>query len=455
MLTDSLIEVSLGVFIALAFSVMLVAALLPSTGELFGKEIHVADVNFYQLLPVVIAVIVGIVLLNSLAPIYVLSKFNIADFLSGGRKRTGKQLGKQAMLTFQLTASIALIAVVMLIFKQLQFVKHHDLGFDKEHLLRLELPYKFNNQKALKSEMAQLPFVTSSALSNGYPGHINLSMGSGLENDEFTVKCIYISEDFPATFGIKITDGRGLMSGDNGHACLMNEAAVKRFGWENIEGKKYRNGRKGGYDVVGVVNNFNVQSLHSELAPVALFFEPDRGFNTLSLRLQPGSISQQIAGLRKVWKSLLPEDPMEFAFYDSQFQAMYEKEDKLAKSITFFSIIALVLTCMGILGQIFMISLNRTKEIGVRKVNGASIAKIIAMLNRDFVKWVAIAFVIATPVAWFAMNKWLENFAYKTTLSWWIFALAGLLALGIALLTVSWQSWKAATRNPVEALRYE
>jgi putative ABC transport system permease protein len=343
----------------------------------------------------------------------------------------------------------------MLIFKQLQFVKDYDLGFNKEHLVRIELPYLFKNQKALKNEVAKLPFVTASALSNGSPGHINLSMGSGVEGDEFTVKCIFISEDFLKTFGINLTEGRGFLTGDKDHACLLNEAAIKRYGWNTIEGKKYKNGREGGYNVVGVVNNFNVQSLHSALTPVALLYEPDREFNTLSLRLTPGNISQQIKDLRSVWKNLLPEDPMEFTFYDSQFQAMYEKEDKLAKSITFFSIIALVLTCMGILGQIFMISLNRTKEIGVRKVNGAKISEIMTMLNKDFVKWVAVAFVIATPVAWYAMNKWLENFAYKTPMSWWIFALSGALALGIALLTVSWQSWKAATRNPVEALRYE
>ena len=455
LLADSFIEVSLGILIALVFSVLLVGLLLPLTGVLFGKEIHFADVNLYQLLPVVAAVVAGIILLNSLAPIYILSKFNISDFLSGGRKRTGKQWGKQAMLTFQLTVSIALIAVVMLIFKQLQFVKHHDLGFNKEHLVRMELPFKFQNQKALKNEVAKLPFVSGSALSNGYPGHINMSMGSGVEGDEFSVQCIFVSEDFLQTFGINLTDGRNFMSGDKDHACLMNEAAMKRFGWDNVVGQKYKNGREGGYDVVGVVNNFNVQSLHSEMTPVALLYEPDREFNTLSLRLLPGNISQQIAELKKIWKNLLPDEPMEFAFYDTQFQAMYEKEDKLAKSITFFSIIALVLTCMGILGQIFMISLNRTKEIGVRKVNGARISEIMAMLNKDFVKWVAVAFVIATPITYYAMNKWLENFAYKTSLSWWIFALAGLLALAIALLTVSFQSWKAATRNPVEALRYE
>ena len=205
LLADSLIEVSLGIFIALVFSVMLVALLLQSTGVLFGKEIHWADVNFYQLMPVFAGVVAGIILLNSLAPIYILSKFNISDFLSGGRKRTGNQFGKQAMLTFQLTVSIALIAVVMLIFKQLQFVKHHDLGFNEEHLVRLELPYKFQNQKALKNEVAKLPFVSGSTLSVGYPGKINMSMGSGVKDDQFMVNCVYISDDFLETFGLQLT----------------------------------------------------------------------------------------------------------------------------------------------------------------------------------------------------------------------------------------------------------
>ena len=455
LLIDSLIEVTLGISIALILSVVLVSLLLPTTGTLFGREIHLADVNLQHLLPVVVGTIVGIIFLNSLAPIYILSQFNITDFLQGGRRRNGKQLGKQLMLTFQLTVSIALIAVVMLIFKQLQYVKHYDLGFNEEHLLRIELPWLSENQTALRNEFSNLPFVAGSALSNGYPGHINMSMGSGVQDDEFMVECIYVTENFLETMGVQLLDGRNFLAGDKGKACLMNEAAINRYGWENIEGKKFNNGREGGYNLVGTVNNFNVESLHSDLSPVALIYESDREYNTLSLRLIPGNVGQQISELRKVWGRLLPDDPMEFTFYDDQFQAMYVKEDKLAKSITFFSIIAIVLTCMGILGQIFLISLNRTKEIGVRKVNGASVSEILVLLNKDFVIWVVVALVIASPIAYYAMNKWLENFAYKTNLSWWIFALAGVLALGIALLTVSWQSWRAATRNPVEALRYE
>jgi putative ABC transport system permease protein len=455
LMIDSLIEVSMGIFIALIISVMLAFVFLPYTETLFGRRIDFSDVNFSQLLPVFTGTIIGIILLNSLAPFYVLSRFNITDFLLGGKKRTGKQLIKQVMLTFQLTVSIALIAVVMLIFKQLQYVKHHDLGFNEERLVRLELPYLFENKQVLKNEIAKLTFVSASTLSNGYPGHINMSMGSGVEDNQFGVKCIYVTNDFMETFGIHLLEGRNFMDGDKDAACIMNQTAIQKYGWDSIEGKKFANGREGGYEVIGVTNNFNVESLHAGLAPVALLYDPEQQFNTLSLRLLPGSIGTQIDQIREVWKTVLPDEPMEFTFYDDQFQAMYVKEDKLAKSISFFSLIAIVLTSMGILGQVFLISLNRTKEIGVRKVNGAKVSEILVLLNKDFVIWVVVAFAIASPIAYYAMNKWLENFAYKTSLSWWIFALAGVLTLGIALATVSFQSWKAATRNPVEALRYE
>ena len=453
LILDSLTEVTIGVILSLIVSVMLTAVLLPYAELFFGREIHLADINFLQLIPVFTGTVLAIILLNSLAPIYILSRFNITDFLSGGRKHKGKQFGKQAMLTFQLTVSIALIAVVMLIFKQLQFVKHHDLGFNEERLVRLDLPDALQNPDVLKEETMKLPFVVDNTLSAGYPGWIQLSMGSGVDDNQFSVNCISIADDYLKTMGIQLLEGRNFLPGDKDAACLVNQAAVKKFGWDNIQDKKYNNGA--GYKVVGVVKDFNVNSLHKGIEPLALLYEPEHDFSTLSLRLTPGNVGQQMAQIRNIWKDILPDEPMEFTFYNDQFQAMYTKEEKLAKSITFFSFIAIVLTCMGILGQIFLISLNRTKEIGVRKVNGAKVAEILVLLNKDFVIWVLVAFVIASPVAWYAMHKWLENFAYKTSLSWWIFALAGLLALGIALLTVSWQSWRAATRNPVEALRYE
>ena len=453
LILDSLIEVSLGIVISLVISILLTAVFLPYSETLFGRSLQLSDLNFGWLIPVVGGTVVGIIFLNSLAPIYVFSRFNICDFLAGGKQKSGKQIGKQAMQIFQLTVSIALIAVVLLIFKQLQYVKHHDLGFNEEHLVRLELPYLFSHPEIIKNETDKLPFIESTALSDGYPGGVKLSMGSGVSDNHFMVQCIHVSDDYLETMGIQLLEGRSFLPGDKKKACLMNEAAIKKYEWNTIDGKTYENGD--GYQVVGMVKNFNVQSLHSEISPVALIYDPAHQFNTLSLRLSAGNVSQQIAQIRDAWGKILPDDPMEFTFYDSQFQTMYQQEEKLAKSIAFFSFVAIALTCMGILGQIFLISISRTKEIGIRKVNGAKISEVMAMLNKDFVKWVLVAFIVATPIAYFAMNKWLENFAYKTELSWWIFALAGLLALGIALLTVSWQSWKAATRNPVEALRYE
>ncbi len=453
LIASSFIEVSFGIFISLLLSVILSFVFLPYSNVLFGREILFSNTNYSQLIKTLVTVLIGIIVINSLAPIYILSKFNVTDFLKEKYKSNKKQLGKQSILVFQLTVSIALIVVVISLFKQIQFVKNHDLGFDKEHLVRIDLPQSIRNTHVIANETRKLPSVQGSTLSFGYPGWINRRLGANIENSNFSVNCIYVSEDYLETMGINLVDGRDFLPSDQGKTCLMNESAIKQFKWDNIENKKFDNG--GGFMVIGKIKDFNFKSLHSAIDPVALIYDPAGNFNTLSVRLVPGDISKQIAQIKKLWNKLVPDDPMNFTFYDDQFQALYNKEEKLAKSVTLFSLIAVILTCMGILGQIFIESLKKTKEIGIRKVNGAKITEVLAMLNKDFVKWVAIAFVIACPIAYYAMNKWLENFAYKTTLSWWIFALAGVLALGIALLTVSWQSWRAATRNPVEALRYE
>ena len=449
-------EVTVGVIISLILSVIITMVAMPYSGKLFGKMIVVNWHDWLSVAPFFMAAVVFVIIINSLAPIYILSRFKITEFLSGFRgKRNQRQFGKQAMLTFQLTASIALIAVVMIIFKQLSFVKHSDLGFDREMLIRIDIPYQFQQTNTFRQEIDKLPFVKSSSLSSGCPGMINNKYGSNSGEKSFDINCIPIGDNYLKTMGIELLDGRDFLNSDLNKACLINEEALKQFGWDSFEGKKFNNGQEGGFEVIGILKDFKFESYHSTIEPLALLFDGGPYSNVLSVRLAPGNAGQDISQIKKIWESIAPYEPFGFMFYDDFFQSMYEKEEKLASSISFFSLIAIALTCMGILGQIFMISLNRKKEIGIRKINGARVSEVLVMLNKDFVKWVLIAFVLATPIAWYTMNKWLENFAYKTTLSWWIFALAGLLALGIALLTVSFQSWKAATRNPVEALRYE
>ena len=449
-------EVTLGILISLVFSVIITLLAIPWSKILFGKALNVDMNSWISVIPFILAAVFFVILLNSLAPIFILSKFRITEFLSGYKgKRNSRQIGKQSMLTFQLTASIALIAVVLIIFKQLSYIKHSDMGFDREMLVRIDIPYNFQKTETLLQEVSNLAFVKENTISSGCPGMINHKYGSNNGEKNFDINCIPVGSEYLETMGIELLKGRDFLDGDLNKACLINEEALKQFGWDSFEGQKFNNGQEGGYNVVGIIKDFKFESFHSTVEPLALLFDGALNGNVLSVRLSPGNTGQQIDQIGQIWKTISPYEPMNLIFYDDFFQSMYAKEEKLAGSITFFSLIAVVLTCMGILGQIFMICLNRLKEIGIRKINGATISEILTLLNRDFVKWVVIAFVIATPIAWYAMSKWLESFAYKTTLSWWIFALAGLLALGIALLTVSYQSFKAAVRNPIESLRYE
>jgi len=255
--------------------------------------------------------------------------------------------------------------------------------------------------------------------------------------------------------GIELLAGRDFLEGDLNKSCLLNQEALKQYGWENIEGRKYYVSQDEGFEVTGLIRDFKFFSYYQSIEPLAIIFDGAGYGNVLSVRLTAGNTAQQISMINQVWKSLSPDEPFSYVFYDDFFQSFYLKEEKLAASITFFTLIAIALTCMGILGQIFMICLTRVKEIGIRKINGAKISEVLLMLNRDFIKWFVISFLIAVPASWLIAHKWLEGFAYRTSLSWWIFGVSGLISISIVLLTVSWQSWRAATRNPVEALRYE
>jgi len=451
----SFTEVSVGIIISVILSLFLTSFILPFSGILFGKAIYPEQSLIFQLTPVLLIVILIVILLNGFAPFYLLSRFNVTDFISGTRKKKGKYFGKHVMLIFQLTTSIALIAMVVGVGKQLDFVKRSDLGFDKELLVRIDIPNDFTKTDALREEVNKIPVVSKTAYSNGCPGKIGLRMGSNTGEDEFILNCITIGDNYLETMGIELITGRRFLSGDIDNVCLINEAAVKRYGFDNIEGKRYTNGKEGGYQIIGVIKNFHINSLYNEIEPVVLIYNPDVASSMLSVKLVHGNNEENITMLRHVWEQFLPDAAMNYTFYDEQFQAMYRKDDKMVKSIAFFSLVAIILTCMGILAQIFLTSLDRTKEIGIRKINGAGISEILMLLNRDFIICIIIAFLIATPIAYYSLNKWLQSYAYRTGLSWWIFTLAGIFALFIAILTVSWQSWRAATRNPVEALRYE
>jgi putative ABC transport system permease protein len=454
----SLFEVSVSIFLSVILSLFLVSFLLPIANPLLDRQLDIERISNPVLLMIFTCTIIVVIAINSFAPFYIHSNFNIHSFLSGSKSGRGKQPFRNMLTVFQFIISIVLLASVIILYKQISFAKNAELGFNKELLIRLNLPYSFHNQEALKQNLNQLTFCKDISLSNGVPGYINVGMGSNTGEKSFMLQCFFVDIDFLKTMGIKIKEGRPFLSGDMGKTCIMNEVAVEQFGWENIENRKFNNGQEGGYQVIGVVKNFHVESLRSKIQPVCLIFgdkDMAKQFYNVSIRLTTGDIDKKLQEIEKQWKSFIPDEPMDFSFYDDNFNAMYKQDERLGQSIGMFALIAFILTCMGIFGQIFQVCVNRTKEIGIRKINGASVSEVMVMLSKNFVKLIALSFVIATPIAWFVMHKWLQGFAYKTALSWWIFALAGLMALAIALITVSWQSWRAATRNPVEALRYE
>jgi putative ABC transport system permease protein len=448
-LTDTAVLLS----IALVIGFILMKVFIPFVNPLFSGGVNLSHFLRWPIISVMTITSIIIIGLGGYLPLFVLSKTDIKSLLSNSVVGRNHPIIKGIYPIIQFACAIILLISTFTIQKQLSFVKKHDLGFAKHNLLQLEKPGNFKSPDVLKQKMLELPFVENVSWSYGAPAFINYFIRDtklGIEKNE--IYGIGVDKEFLKTFDISLLDGRDFMTSDLEKGCYVNEAFLKMKNWTKPE--EYFNQEVNRFRIVGVVNDFSCNSLHETIIPTILYYS-NTNMYALNLRLLEGDVRQQLSQIESVWNQLLPGNFFNYKFYDDVFDNMYKREEKLGKAISLFSLIAFFITAMGLLGMIMNITILRTKEIGVRKVNGAKVHEILQLINTSFIKWVSIAFVIATPIAYFVMSKWLENFAYKTDLSWWIFALAGLMATGIALLTVSWQSWKAATRNPVEALRYE
>jgi len=446
-----LTENFISVLFSFIISTVIVIEVLPLASRLFERDLDVLNLTRYPLYLLILAIILTVTILTSIVPLYLVRKFDIYRFMSGLIIRPKGGSINNILSVFQAAVSIILIICFITIDKQLSYAKHADTGFDKENLLRIMLPGNFERGDIVKQELGRFPFVKASTLSLGVPGMINSRMGSGEEDNQFWFNCIEVDEDFVSTFGLEILSGRNFRQGDADTLCIINQAAFKKYGWENIDNKKFKNL---GSTVIGVVKDFHVSSLHNEIEPAVILLK-NRFRNTLTLRLSPGNIGQQIMQLKDAWVKIMPDYMFDYIFYDEFFNSLYQKEERQGTALSIFSVLALLITLMGMIGMIFQTNLARSKEIGIRKINGASVSEIMVLLNSDLVKRMFIAFIIAVPLSYYIMHKWLQNFAYKTELNWWIFLLAGILAFGIALLTVSFQSYSCAVKNPADSLRHE
>lgn len=444
------VEVCLSVLIAFALALLIADRTLPLAENMLDTTLQMQWILKPEIIGVFTVLLFIVIALSVWFPVGIISRAKVTSLLSKTPKRIKAGVLSKAMSVVQLTISILLLSSLLVINKQLNFVKTADYGFHTEHLLQVNIPFDYNNYTVLKESFSKLPFIKNLSLTSHAPGAgWSRSGEKNSEGEEVLINTMNVDEDFVKTFEIKLLSGRAPEKTELGKSILITETTLKQLGWDDYEGKQVfkRN-------VTGIVNFFQYNSMHSLVGPVAFLFR-DEYYSSLNVRLLPGNLSDQITQMKEMWKNTGIEQPFQFQFYDEYFNRLYNKEDREAKALTVFSIIAFIITCLGLLGQIMQTTERRVKEIGIRKINGAGIKEVMSMLNKEFIVFTLASFVIAAPIAYYIMNVWLKNFAYKTELSWWIFALSGFIALAITLITVSFQSWRAASRNPVEALRYE
>lgn len=456
-------ETFIHILIATVVASILVGLSLPVIGPSFGLDLKfdIHNAGIWLFFP---GVILFIGIFAGLFPALYLSSFQPAAMLKVKQVPQARPwLVKNGLIILQFFISIVLLATTLAVSKQKEFLLHKNLGFNKEQVIYFPIKGKLQDRfPSFKEELLKIPGIKSVTAKSCLitteddGGPIWLT-GMTYEQGPLAERC-WVSYDYFKTLDIHVREGRSFsreFGRDNEEACLLNQKAADELGLAEPVGEEifFNNERR---VVVGVIEDALTKSLHHPVFPqIYLFKEGNWNQEAVTFIKYTGNISSVISSIEEKWKAINANEPFSYEFLDDTYRQIYLAETKLALLLKIFAGIAITLSCLGLSGVSLFVVQRRTKEIGIRKVNGARISEILAMLNKDFVKWVAIAFVIATPIAYYAMNKWLENFAYKTQLNWWIFALAGLLALGIALLTVSWQSWKAATRNPVEALRYE
>ena len=448
---------------AFVLALGLVAAGLPLVNAALGKQLSLGLLLDPVLLALVVGVALVVGLLAGLYPALVLSGFQPAAVLRGSYKRSGGgALLRRVLVVTQFAASVVMIVGALVASRQLGYILHRDAGFDREQVLLLEQndPQLQARGPALEDALRGLPGVAGLAEASTVPGRQLGRTGvlpEGAPEDEPWIASILTIDDrFVPVMGMTMAAGRNFSRAfgtDTSEALLINEAAARAFGWTDAVG---RHVRLGGEErtVVGVVRDFQYASARHEIEPLLMLYEPD-GNGLLALKVRPGGLPQTLAAVEQAWKRVNPGYPFEYTFLDQEFARQYREEANFALLARGFTGLAILIACLGLLGLAAFTAEQRRKEIGVRKVLGASVPGLVALLSRDFLALVLVAFVVAVPVAYLVMRHWLEGFAYRIPLGPGVFALAGLLAVAVALATVSAQALRAATADPVNALRAE
>lgn len=460
-------------FISILIAFGLIALLLPLFNQLSGKSLTV--IYFLQPLNIlfILAFAVTIGLIAGLYPAFVLSSFKPILVLKGRFKSQKYGLAlRNGLVVFQFAISVILIVSTIMVNQQMRYMLGEKIGFRKDHVIMVERTDLLGQQtKAFKTELAKISGVESVSGTSAMPGQQNffgLSYQEVGSKEQVTGRGIFVDDSYPKVLGLELKEGRFFSKefSTDSLALILNEKAVNELKLKNPVGTRFKSpdpflnapdGSSYIYTVIGVVKDFHFQSLHQKIAP--LFFNYSGKFGevsaTTALRIKAGNFKDAVAAVENTWKKFVKDRPFHYAFLDQTLARQYLSEQTTQKIFTIFSSLAIFIACIGLLGLAAYTTQQRTREISVRKVLGATVGNIVAMLSKDFLKLVLVAALIAFPIAWWGMHKWLQNFEYKINIGWWVFAIAALAATLVALFTISFQAIRAAIANPVKSLRTE
>ncbi|MDZ7716641.1 MAG: ABC transporter permease [Balneolaceae bacterium] len=453
--------------LAIVVSVLLVELFLPWFSQLTGQALTI-DYTSTKFLGMIAGAGIIVTLLAGSYPALMLSSFSPAAVLKGSKVTGGSPKLRKFLVVFQFAASIFLIISTMVIYKQINYMQQKELGYKQDNVLVLTAYNDLENRfDAFLSEMEQVPGFKGAALASDTPTSIRAAYGPDVEGiDEppnYVANGLRITPEFTEALNINIVAGRAFTQGDftranqsenREYAVLINESAAADFGTppEELIGRRVQISGESG-PIVGVIEDFHFSSLHQPIEPLYLF--PRASFNKLLISFNTSDVSTTLNETRAVWNKMFPQLPFEHEFLDQEYNALYQQETRAGNIFTSFAILAIFVACLGLVGLASFMVEQRTQEIGVRKVLGATATQVMALFSKDFVVLVLIGFLIAVPVAWYTMSKWLQNFAYQIELQWFLFLIAGLVTILIAVLTVSWQAIKAARLDPAKSLRSE
>jgi putative ABC transport system permease protein len=455
-----IIESVLLTFISALLALIIVSFLMPLFNEITGKSVSFTTSQYST---AILLFISGSILIGIVAGIY--PAFYLSASKASALYKSEKTGGKitstliQSLIIFQFAVAIVLIISSITISRQIRYMRTGDVGFDRENIIICQLT-KNTREKfdVLKQNLLRNADIVSIATSSGkwLSEQFHISFTDEINGSEKTFYAMAVDPDFINTIGLKIIKGRDFsreLETDKYRSVIINETAAKNFGLDEPLGLEIKM-----FDfkarVIGVVKDFHNESFQQQLNSLVLWDVPAY-CNNLSIRITGNNVTETITYINNLWEELSPDIPFQYNFLDEKYDTLYKEEDKFGLVIKYFSIIAIMIACLGLFGVVSFSSAIRTKEIGIRKINGAKITEILILLNQNFIVLVLIAYIISVPVAWYSMHSWLGHFAFRSGISWWSFIFAGMLVFALALITVSLQSWRTATRNPVESLRHE